>query len=286
MVYLGRGVRCSPASLSSRSVGTRPAAIAAPLVNILKWRQFPIKRSAPDGGAPTHACCARHAGCPPRGDYWLCNPSATARFIRGGQEILRASFSVARLVAASRIERRRSLGARPTNALGRRCSLRCPNKREDNDGSFAALSAFRPCCTVDGRQYAEGDVVPSYERDPCVVCLCKGGRVTCTKKSCPVLPCPPSRIAQTPGTCCPECRSLLAGTSRRRRCCSLAERAKWRGLLCKAVASPVAAAWRGEGRRHFANYAEKYATDPASEMSCLAVPANHPFAAQLASDPL
>ncbi|CAN8000851.1 unnamed protein product, partial [Ixodes pacificus] len=33
------------------------------------------------------------------------------------------------------------------------------------------------------------------------------GRVTCTKKSCPVLPCPFNRIAQTPGTCCPECRS-------------------------------------------------------------------------------
>ncbi|KAH6948835.1 hypothetical protein HPB50_026571 [Hyalomma asiaticum] len=62
---------------------------------------------------------------------------------------------------------------------------------------------------VNGRQYAEGDTVPSDERDPCVVCLCKDGRVTCTKKSCPVLPCPPSRIAQTPGTCCPECRNSV-----------------------------------------------------------------------------
>ncbi|KAL1423978.1 hypothetical protein MTO96_020577 [Rhipicephalus appendiculatus] len=84
------------------------------------------------------------------------------------------------------------------------CHVNCKNPRNPPEGQCCP---YCEGCMVDGRQYAEGDVVPSDERDPCVVCLCKGGRVTCTKKSCPVLPCPPSRIAQTPGTCCPECRS-------------------------------------------------------------------------------
>ncbi|CAN8024500.1 unnamed protein product, partial [Ixodes persulcatus] len=79
------------------------------------------------------------------------------------------------------------------------CHINCKNPRPPPDGQ---------CCPYcDGEQYVEGDAVPSDERDPCVVCTCKDGRVTCTKKSCPVLPCPFNRIAQTPGTCCPECRS-------------------------------------------------------------------------------
>ncbi|XP_050047282.1 BMP-binding endothelial regulator protein isoform X1 [Dermacentor andersoni] len=84
------------------------------------------------------------------------------------------------------------------------CHVNCKNPRNPPEGQCCP---YCEGCVVNGRQYAEGDTVPSDERDPCVVCRCKDGRVTCTKKSCPVLPCPPSRIAQTPGTCCPECRS-------------------------------------------------------------------------------
>ncbi|KAM7283706.1 BMP-binding endothelial regulator protein [Ixodes scapularis] len=83
------------------------------------------------------------------------------------------------------------------------CHINCKNPRPPPDGQCCP---YCDGCLVNGRQYLEGDAVPSDERDPCVVCTCKDGRVTCTKKSCPVLPCPYNRIAQTPETCCPECR--------------------------------------------------------------------------------
>lgn len=42
--------------------------------------------------------------------------------------------------------------------------------------------------------------------DPCVNCQCRGGRLACSKKACPVLNCPPTQIEQSPGQCCPVCK--------------------------------------------------------------------------------
>ncbi|XP_064466328.1 BMP-binding endothelial regulator protein-like [Ornithodoros turicata] len=73
-------------------------------------------------------------------------------------------------------------------------------------------------CVLGSKEYVEGAVVPSGEQDPCVVCMCKDGGVTCTKKSCPVLPCPHSAWVHTPSSCCPECRSTRRLEDRYGRC--------------------------------------------------------------------
>lgn len=41
--------------------------------------------------------------------------------------------------------------------------------------------------------------------DPCLKCRCDGGRMTCSKKACPVLHCPASAMMRQPGDCCPKC---------------------------------------------------------------------------------
>lgn len=45
----------------------------------------------------------------------------------------------------------------------------------------------------------------TLSEDPCLRCSCSNKRLTCVKKACPVLQCPPSKQIKTPGECCPKC---------------------------------------------------------------------------------
>ncbi|KAG8182111.1 hypothetical protein JTE90_018382 [Oedothorax gibbosus] len=59
------------------------------------------------------------------------------------------------------------------------------------------------CSSADSK---EGDIeLAMPETDPCVTCICMGNSSTCTKKACPVLPCPSSKQVHRRGVCCPEC---------------------------------------------------------------------------------
>lgn len=60
-------------------------------------------------------------------------------------------------------------------------------------------------CLFNGQLVPEGREVTTPD-DPCLKCRCHGGRLTCSKRACPVLQCPASRTAHVPGECCPVCR--------------------------------------------------------------------------------
>lgn len=45
----------------------------------------------------------------------------------------------------------------------------------------------------------------TLSEDPCLKCSCSAKRLTCVKKACPVLQCPPSKQIKLPGECCPKC---------------------------------------------------------------------------------
>ncbi|BES97591.1 Hypothetical protein NTJ_10405 [Nesidiocoris tenuis] len=61
-------------------------------------------------------------------------------------------------------------------------------------------------CRLNGQTVHPGTVVQSLD-DPCTVCQCSNGRLSCSKKACPVLHCSPSSVhPPKPGECCPTCR--------------------------------------------------------------------------------
>lgn len=45
----------------------------------------------------------------------------------------------------------------------------------------------------------------TLSEDPCLKCSCSNKKLTCMKKACPVLQCPPSKQIKLPGECCPRC---------------------------------------------------------------------------------
>uniref|UniRef100_A0A182FH46 VWFD domain-containing protein n=1 Tax=Anopheles albimanus TaxID=7167 RepID=A0A182FH46_ANOAL len=65
-----------------------------------------------------------------------------------------------------------------------------------------------PTCACSRRCQLNGQKVlgeATLSEDPCVKCTCAGHKLTCTKKSCPVLQCPLTKQIRTPGECCPRC---------------------------------------------------------------------------------
>ncbi|XP_031630390.1 BMP-binding endothelial regulator protein [Contarinia nasturtii] len=59
-------------------------------------------------------------------------------------------------------------------------------------------------CSLNGQTVQDGREVTLSE-DPCLKCSCSNRRLTCVKKACPVLQCPPSKQIKLPGECCPKC---------------------------------------------------------------------------------
>ncbi|XP_039481196.1 BMP-binding endothelial regulator protein [Drosophila santomea] len=60
-------------------------------------------------------------------------------------------------------------------------------------------------CKINGQTVAEGQEVDASIDDRCLVCQCRGNQLTCSKKTCPVLPCPMSKQIKRPDECCPRC---------------------------------------------------------------------------------
>lgn len=59
-------------------------------------------------------------------------------------------------------------------------------------------------CYLNGQVVHDGREVTLSE-DPCLKCSCSNKRLTCIKKACPILQCPPSKQIRAPGECCPRC---------------------------------------------------------------------------------
>ncbi|KAK3916859.1 BMP-binding endothelial regulator protein [Frankliniella fusca] len=63
-----------------------------------------------------------------------------------------------------------------------------------------------PTCPMSEKDRDRDSRSVTLAEDPCVSCQCRGGRLACSKKACPVLNCPQSTIEQLPGQCCPVCK--------------------------------------------------------------------------------
>lgn len=59
-------------------------------------------------------------------------------------------------------------------------------------------------CSRAGQFFRENETKPDV-LDPCNECTCKGGRLECVKRACPVLPCSRNLIKSVKGQCCPIC---------------------------------------------------------------------------------
>ncbi|XP_042867748.1 kielin/chordin-like protein [Penaeus japonicus] len=77
----------------------------------------------------------------------------------------------------------------------------------------AASGCCQRCegCWLQGRRVPEGQVVSS-KTDPCVQCACSDGKLTCEKRSCPVLSCPASKQVLSHDGCCMTCQATAALT--------------------------------------------------------------------------
>ncbi|XP_067632565.1 BMP-binding endothelial regulator protein [Eurosta solidaginis] len=60
-------------------------------------------------------------------------------------------------------------------------------------------------CKINGQVVAEGQEVVGSIDDRCMVCQCSKNKLTCAKKTCPILLCPISKQTQNPNECCPRC---------------------------------------------------------------------------------
>ncbi|XP_017477402.1 PREDICTED: BMP-binding endothelial regulator protein [Rhagoletis zephyria] len=60
-------------------------------------------------------------------------------------------------------------------------------------------------CKINGQVVAEGQEVVGSIDDRCMVCQCSKNKLTCAKKTCPILQCPISKQTQNPNECCPRC---------------------------------------------------------------------------------
>ncbi|ERL83926.1 hypothetical protein D910_01219 [Dendroctonus ponderosae] len=104
------------------------------------------------------------------------------------------------------------------------CYTPCPNPLPPEPGKccptcsgtwplqalLPAHAQFPPAvCKFNGQVVAEDRDVVS-EDDPCLKCRCSRGRLTCAKRSCPVLQCSRAMQERAPGECCPRCNGTRA----------------------------------------------------------------------------
>jgi hypothetical protein len=76
----------------------------------------------------------------------------------------------------------------------------CLNPEPAKEGACPSC----PGCSRAGAVFAEGETKPDIT-DPCNQCSCADGKLTCIRKSCPVLPCAPRLVKKVAGQCCPVC---------------------------------------------------------------------------------
>ena len=77
-----------------------------------------------------------------------------------------------------------------------------------------------PTCLHQGVRLREGETVRGGGTDPCRECQCRGGRLQCQRRACPVLPCPLHLQSTPAGECCPQCsrRRPLHGPEKEDKC--------------------------------------------------------------------
>ncbi|XP_055613813.1 BMP-binding endothelial regulator protein [Uranotaenia lowii] len=81
-------------------------------------------------------------------------------------------------------------------------------------------------CQLNGQQVT-GEATLS--EDPCVKCTCDGRKLTCTKKSCPVLQCPITKQYRLPGECCARCKDRLEEMKMDQKRCFMGKAAHFHG---------------------------------------------------------
>ncbi|XP_076060035.1 BMP-binding endothelial regulator protein-like [Oratosquilla oratoria] len=82
------------------------------------------------------------------------------------------------------------------------CDVPCHNPLPPPQGKCCPIC---PGCMFEGRLVPEGETVWS-RADPCVRCVCSGGRLSCEKRACPVLSCPPALAKLSYDGCCMTCK--------------------------------------------------------------------------------
>lgn len=80
------------------------------------------------------------------------------------------------------------------------CHTPCANPQPPEQGKCCPTCSD---CKINGQTATDDRDVTSD--DPCLKCRCNDGRLTCSKKACPVLQCSADRQHQPPGECCPKC---------------------------------------------------------------------------------
>ncbi|CAM4483039.1 unnamed protein product [Lepidochelys olivacea] len=84
----------------------------------------------------------------------------------------------------------------------RQCARLCRHPASPRPGTCCPVCDG---CSLDGREFASGEPVPSGE--PCTQCACTRGNVLCKPTACPPAPCPEPVLR--PGECCPRCQDCL-----------------------------------------------------------------------------
>ncbi|XP_062130761.1 BMP-binding endothelial regulator protein isoform X1 [Drosophila sulfurigaster albostrigata] len=72
-------------------------------------------------------------------------------------------------------------------------------------------------CKINGQIVAEGQEAVASIDDRCLVCKCSGNKLSCAKKTCPILQCPISKQIHPPNECCPRCsgqREIMTATGK------------------------------------------------------------------------
>ncbi|XP_037941774.1 BMP-binding endothelial regulator protein-like [Teleopsis dalmanni] len=87
-------------------------------------------------------------------------------------------------------------------------TMKCYTQCDDNQAAPPRPGECCPTCLgckINGQIVSEGQEVVASIDDRCLVCQCTGNKLTCAKKTCPILQCPITKQRKDPNECCPRC---------------------------------------------------------------------------------
>ena len=149
-----------------------------------KWRSCPSVRGCSQVTRVPGQCCDTCAGCSVNGTY----VASGDRVLSNPDKPCEVSTCFDGVVTVAEQKCDTAPGCDKPIFIPGQCCPVCPQQK----------------CEVGGHLLGDGET-RTDPTSPCSECTCKGGFLSCNKKTCPILSCPEYLQKTNEGDCCPTC---------------------------------------------------------------------------------